>query len=228
MINIGIVGLGYWGPNYVRARNTAFKNAKNEIVAVLDADCVPEPDWLEKLMKNFTDKNIAGVGGKLMEKDTDTLADKWRAVHMKQHWGNERVVNPIVLTGSNNVFKKGVIEEIEYFNEKFKTNYEDMDICKRLKEAKDTLIYEPKAFVYHLRRDSVYSLLKAQWGWARFNELDFNNFKNVIKVFRAGACFSIEYAKKDIAQKRFSFLKIDFMVLIFYFYLSLKKYLTKE
>ena len=37
------------------ARNTAFKEAKNDYVAALDADCVPRPDWLEHLIKNFSD-----------------------------------------------------------------------------------------------------------------------------------------------------------------------------
>ena len=40
------------------ARNTAVKNIKTDFVASLDADCLPEPDWLLRLMNKFNSLNF--------------------------------------------------------------------------------------------------------------------------------------------------------------------------
>lgn len=196
------------------ARNTAFKNAKNEFVASLDVDCFPEPDWLEKLMENFTDENIAGVGGKLIEKYTDTIADKWRAVHMKQNWGDERIVNPDFLFGSNNVYRKKAVEDVGYFNERYRTNYEDVDLCSRIKGS---LIYEPRAIVKHLRRDTIFSIIKAYWRW-HYSEHGVRSFynssyKNIILTYKL--------LKKDIYEKNLSLIIVDIIQFFYHLKLSL-------
>ena len=85
------------------ARNTAFRNARNELVAALDADCVAQPDWLEKLVARLGRENLAGVGGRLIESVQDSLADRWRAQHMPQHWGEAPLVNPRFLFGNNTI-----------------------------------------------------------------------------------------------------------------------------
>lgn len=36
-----------------KGRNIAIKKAKNEIIAITDAGCIPHRDWLEKLVKNL-------------------------------------------------------------------------------------------------------------------------------------------------------------------------------
>ena len=146
-------------------RNTAVTNAKNEFVASLDADCVPSPDWLERLMKNFTGERIAGVGGKLIERYASTLADRWRAVYMRQHWGSSWSDAPRFLFGSNNVFRKGALLKTGLYNVMYRSNSEDCDISLRLKEKGYILVYEPRAACEHLRADTLRSVLDTHWRW---------------------------------------------------------------
>ena len=98
------------------ARNTAFLEARNEFVAALDADCVPHSNWLHHIMECFHDDTIIGVGGKLIEKYTVSLADEWRSVHLTQHWGNDIIENPPYLTGCNTVLRKNAIENRGLYN----------------------------------------------------------------------------------------------------------------
>jgi glycosyltransferase involved in cell wall biosynthesis len=42
-------------PNQIRAKRAGVLSAKGEIVAILDADCVPPPEWLEAVYAGFTD-----------------------------------------------------------------------------------------------------------------------------------------------------------------------------
>jgi len=157
------------------ARNTAVNAAKTDFIASLDADCVPQETWLEKLMANFTNESVAGVGGKLIEGVLFNAADRWRAVHMRQHWGDNRSINPLWLFGHGTVFRTSKIKEVGYYDERHKTNFEDIQISKALLNRGYTLIYEPAAIALHLKTDSTKSVLdtKFRYGLNKFKKTRF-------------------------------------------------------
>jgi glycosyltransferase involved in cell wall biosynthesis len=146
------------------ARNTAIKHAAADFVASVDADCLPKADWLVHLMKQFKSTKVAAAGGRLLEKHAHNACDRWRAVHMKQHWGPTQTI-PAFLYGSNSVFRKKALVNIGLYNEKFRTNYEDVDICSRLKRKGWMLAYEPRAVAHHLKQDNISSILDTYWRW---------------------------------------------------------------
>ncbi len=45
------------------SRNRGIREAAAEFVALLDCDCIAEPDWLDKLLEGFADSNVAAVTG---------------------------------------------------------------------------------------------------------------------------------------------------------------------
>lgn len=51
------------GCNIAEGRNIGIAQARNEIVAVIDAGCSPEPTWLEKLIKPLEDPKVDVVAG---------------------------------------------------------------------------------------------------------------------------------------------------------------------
>src|SRR5215469_904103 len=103
------------------ARNTAMRAARNQWIASLDADCVPAPDWLAQLTERLRDSSVVGVGGMLTEGVQGTLADRWRAVHMPQHWGDAEILNPRFLFGCNNVLRKSAVLAIGGYDESMRT-----------------------------------------------------------------------------------------------------------
>ncbi len=146
------------------ARNTAIRNTKTPFVASLDADCVPHKDWLALLMSNFGD-SISGVGGRLIESNTDEPIVKWRSNHMRQNWGDSKQNDVPFLFGSNNVFRKSDLISIGGYNEEYKNNYEDVDLSNRLHSKGFKLVYEPAALAFHIREDDMYSLFNNFWRW---------------------------------------------------------------
>jgi GT2 family glycosyltransferase len=52
--------------NYFAAKNAGIEAATAEIVALLDSDCEPQPDWLERLVAPFADAaaEVAAVAGR--------------------------------------------------------------------------------------------------------------------------------------------------------------------
>ncbi|MCM8774227.1 MAG: glycosyltransferase family 2 protein [Candidatus Omnitrophica bacterium] len=196
------------------ARNTAIKNIGTEFIAALDADCLPEADWLVQLMKRFSSPKIAGVGGKLLESYSNNVFDFWRAVHMRQHWEDEDRL-PRFLFGSNTVFRKEALLAVGLYNEEFKNNYEDVDICQRLKKDGWFLIYEPKAIVHHLKKDDICSILENYWRWniAYYQKKNFyDNSRNFVFKLKDNLGLANRYIEEDLAAKRHQLLYLDFLL----------------
>lgn len=203
------------------ARNTGIKSSKNAFVASLDADCVPKDDWLENLMKNFTHKETVGVGGKLIERRSRSPADKWRSLHMKQHWGNEKMINPNFLFGSNTVFRKEVLLSIGGYDEKFRTNAEDVDLSSHLRNRGYTLIYDPIGVVEHIRKDTIDSALRTYWGWYYTTE-KCSTLKDVYGLFLRNRALARTLIKQDInIDKRL--VLMDAMLPFYFLILDLKR-----
>ena len=196
------------------ARNTAIENTHTEFIASLDADCVPEKDWLENLMKGFDASKIAGVGGKLLETHSSQIPDLWRSVHMKQYWDKEDAEPPF-LFGSNTVFRKDALRNAGRYNEDFKNNYEDVDISRRMKNAGYVLMYEPKAISHHIREDSIASLLDRYWHWHLGYAKEENFYateERFIFKLKENLGLSNRYIEEDVTAQRPELLYLDFLL----------------
>jgi glycosyltransferase involved in cell wall biosynthesis len=58
----GLTAIREPGANIARGRNVAVRAAAHDVIAVTDADCLLEPDWLERLLEPF-DRGAAVVAG---------------------------------------------------------------------------------------------------------------------------------------------------------------------
>lgn len=220
------------------ARNTAWQNLDTEYIANLDADCVAEPDWLATLMRNFentdsnglnqmqTDKSkFAGVGGKLVESNLHGVANRWRIAHMSQHWGDDRIQNPKWVYGSNSVYRRSALVEINGYKENYRTNYEDLDLSRRLYEKEYTLLYDPIAKVNHLRNDSIQSILYTRWRWTAVDLEPSITLKKLFRSLGRNIGRSCAYCYRDIKRSGVSsLLLLDLMLGIYSCYKDIKCY----
>src|SRR5512139_3594521 len=55
------------------ARNLGMKHAAGDIFAFIDTDCIPQPDWLEQLIKPFASGKVGAVGGREIINERDPL-----------------------------------------------------------------------------------------------------------------------------------------------------------
>jgi O-antigen biosynthesis protein len=149
------------------ARNTAFANAQHELVAAMDSDALAEKNWMESLLEAFQDPRVVGSGGRLIEKYREGPANAWRAAYLPQDLGVDRIEiewpSPKRLGGFGTLFRKEAVLAVGGYNEKYRTNYEDVDICKRLLQAGHKLVFEPRAVAHHLRQDTVRTILRTSW-----------------------------------------------------------------
>ncbi|MBU1998453.1 MAG: glycosyltransferase family 2 protein [Candidatus Omnitrophota bacterium] len=207
------------------ARNTAFKEARNEFVAALDADCIAHPEWLSELMRYFNSDKIAGVGGMLIDKNFLNVANRWRCTHMLQHWGNDIVYDPPFLSGSNNVMRKSVLKKTGYYSKKFKTNYEDVDISKRIYGFGFRLVYNSNAQVEHIKIDNIKSVLQGFWlrqYYSRNNITDKNTaMSRVINAFsylEKHHDIAAYFLEEDMRKNKYDLAVLDIMVVVYCFF----------
>lgn len=121
------------------ALNYALKQVRGEIVAVFDADSVPEPDVLLKAAEYFEDTSIAAVQGRPCSINADeNMLSKFisyeEAVRYETYLRGKDILNLFVpLTGSCYFVRRRVLDEIGGWNDESLS--EDMELSARLVEA---------------------------------------------------------------------------------------------
>ena len=210
------------------SRNKGILKAKNEFVASIDSDVILDKKWLENLMKEFTSKEISGACGNLEEYYKKRTADLWRLIHMKQNWGKKKIINPRFLFGSNCVFRKSVVKKIGLYNIKYRTNYEDVDMSKRLKHQGHKLIYEPKAKASHLKSDSMTSVLKSSWNWSLFSYSPPTSLGKLLFRFFTDSYKGLTYLLEDMICLRVKLIPLDLLVFPSHTIFNLRYYLKAK
>ncbi len=150
------------------ARNTGLAAATGEIIAYLDDDAYPDPDWLTYLAATFLRTPYAGVGGPNIAPPGDGPIAECVArapggpVHVLV---TDREAEHI--PGCNMAFRKSCLEAIGGFDPQFRTAGDDVDVCWRLQERGWTLGFHPAAMVWHHRRNSLRTYWRQQIGYGR-------------------------------------------------------------
>jgi len=150
------------------ARNLGLRSARHDLVASVDADVIASKNWLTELVR-VAEKlpNASGYGGRLIESVTCGWGNRWRGEHLRQDWGDKRIVRPPFLFGSNMLMRREPILAIGGYDERMRTNGEDVNLAYRLSQAGHYLVFDPAPVCYHLRKDSVGSVMRMHWRWMR-------------------------------------------------------------
>ncbi|MHC4947372.1 MAG: glycosyltransferase [Planctomycetota bacterium] len=150
------------------ARNVGMRAATGELVAYIDDDAWPDPDWLTHLAQTFLTTDHAGVGGPNIppEDDGPTAACIACAPGGPSHvLASEREVEHV--PGCNMAFRRDALERLDGFDRTFRIAGDDVDLCWRLSAAGMTLGFNPAAVVWHHRRHSVRGYLRQQLNYGR-------------------------------------------------------------
>jgi glycosyltransferase involved in cell wall biosynthesis len=215
------------------ARNTALRAARNDYVASLDADCIPDPRWLAALVPYLASPRVAGVGGCLIEGVQRSVADRWRCAHMPQSWGGIPIRNPRFLYGCNNIFRRSAVLEVGGYDETLRTNGEDVDLSEKLRKQGWEIVYEPAARVTHLRHDTIHSILGTYWRWWRFGVRAYANGVRLRSVLGHAAFVHfrhtfLELVRSDLRARRFGLLGLDLLALGYFPYRDFRLWLAEQ
>jgi cellulose synthase/poly-beta-1,6-N-acetylglucosamine synthase-like glycosyltransferase len=213
------------------ARNTGVRTARNELVASLDADCVADADWLEKLLPHLENPKVGGAGGRVEETVLTSLADRWRQAHLPENWGNALLVNPPLLFGANGLHRKSRIAEVGVYDEITWVAGcgEDQEMSSKLRKAGYDLIYDPAARVKHIKQDTVRSVLDTRWRWWRYGVQAYFTrlrLRSILATFYRAhfRTMFFEHVAQDWRAGNYELLWIDLLCLFYMPWRDLKLY----
>src|SRR5438067_50241 len=150
------------------ARNLGWQSATGELVAYIDDDAWPDPDWLTYLALTFLKADYAGVGGPNIPvaDDGETAACVAGAPGAPAHvlLSNSEAEH---VPGCNMAFRKSWLEAIGGFDPQFRQAGDDVDICWRTREQGGKLGFSPAAMVWHHYRRTVREYWKQQMGYGK-------------------------------------------------------------
>jgi glycosyltransferase involved in cell wall biosynthesis len=151
------------GPGW--ARNRGIEQAKGDIIAMLDDDTVPPPNWLACMLAALDETGADGAGGSFIE--TDPLLNDVRNVRPLPV---ERILDGFGLVGNsgNLVLRRCLLQTIRdrdgyVFIETWgRYGSEDWELIMRIRRSGFRLVYVP-VHVRHLRQVTIIAYMRHQF-----------------------------------------------------------------
>ena len=162
------------------ARNRALREARGEIVAFTDDDAVPEPEWLQGLLRGFARPRVVCSTGLTLPLELDTPAQEQFEDYTTFVRGFSRRVfdgcsmDPLAVgavgAGANMAVRREVVLALGGFDERLDAGTPtrsggDHEMFTRILAAGYQIAYEPDAVSWHRHRRTDRELTEAVHGY---------------------------------------------------------------
>lgn len=135
------------------ARNKGVKEARGDVIALTDVDCIVDKDWLINSIKYLSEEDIGGIAGEILNFKPNTLVEEYQVYSnaVSQRRAYQHPYLPFAQT-ANAIYKRIVFEKIGEFEPHWISGG-DVDFSWRMQiDAKMKLIYAKNCIVYHIHR----------------------------------------------------------------------------
>ena len=156
--------------NYSAINNFAAKEAKGEYLLFLNNDVeILTPDWMEEMLQNCQQEDVAAVGAKLYYPD-DTIQHAGGVLGLggiaghimcrasredPGYFGRMISVQEIsAVTAACMMVKKSDFDAVGGLDETFQVAFNDIDLCMKFRAAGKKIIFTPYAELYHYESKS--------------------------------------------------------------------------
>jgi glycosyltransferase involved in cell wall biosynthesis len=146
------------GNSPASGRNVGIREAKGDILAFIDADCVAPSQWLQKLDGFIRTHEVGGVGGpyemppsssktaKIIRNVLDTFLGSGNVPLFKTK--RSRLEPVTAIQAGNVAFPRKILQCVGLFNPNLRY-LEDYDLSQRIRSIGKEIIFLPEAYVYH-------------------------------------------------------------------------------
>lgn len=154
------------------ARNAGLQAATGDLIAYLDSDAYPTPEWPYYLALGLDGPAVGGVGGPNVP-PVDAPPGAHRVAHAPGGPVHVLVSDDRAehVPGCNMAFWRETLIESGGFDPVYTSAGDDVDMCWRVLERGWEIGFHPAALVWHHRRDGLLAYLRQQLGYGRSEAL---------------------------------------------------------
>jgi GT2 family glycosyltransferase len=171
-LDVHCIASGAVAPNAKRRQAALASDA--DVIALLDDDAYPAPDWLAVLLPHFTTAEVVAAGGPAVTPADDDPS---------QRASGAVYASPLVSAGEARRYVPGIAGDVDFVPScnllvrrsalidaaRKGSRYvggEDLVLCFALREDGRRIVYDPNALVFHHRRQLFWGHFRQVWNYA--------------------------------------------------------------
>jgi cellulose synthase/poly-beta-1,6-N-acetylglucosamine synthase-like glycosyltransferase len=188
------------------ARNIGIASSKASLLACINAEVLPEPDWLatcEAYLSNHSD--VGACYTRIVPERPNHILTRWRMRFQEAKYAEQS--GPAVFAQGHAVlFRREAVDAVGGYDVRYRRIHEDSDICQRMRKAGWETHYVANSRCISVQRDSLTELAVKQLrdsGWFSPKE------SSLARLYFDLTKWTLIRAGRNIIKGRVSFLPID-------------------
>ncbi len=137
------------------ARETGWRAASSDIVAMTDADITFPPDWVQIIHEEFSSSDVDAITGSIRYDDAPAFINwvTWLSDQLYQPEGIGRLMtSEYVLNGGNSAYRRTALEAVNGYVDKPADEFEDRYMSQQMHAHNFTIKFVRRLKVWHTFR----------------------------------------------------------------------------
>jgi len=194
------------------ARNAAIARSTAPFLVCINAEVLPDPDWLATCVDYMSSRpQLGACYTRLVSATPDRLLTRWRMRFFELKFGPLSGPTPFAV-GHAVLFRREAVDSVRGYNPLLRLHHEDSDICFRMRAAGWDTHYVAQSKCVSIQGDSLPELTRKilrDAGWYSPSE------SSLVHLYFAHTKMTLIRAGRNVVKGRFSFLPIDAAIWVY-------------